>query len=218
MNRLKYFNRPEINILKRFANTKYSNIVPNDVVFNKLEELIGNDAKFYTKAKNGIEEIPGIKETEVDGYSGFYFMDINDTDIKEVYGLEIHAFYCKPLEIILKEFYPHLINANKYNPEWQEVNRKVLELPSPKLLVYTATFNNLKNKYEVKFAPPVINIECKDNYEPNELLPINPDNVSEFEHFTFNGKEMMLLGKTPSIEAVTAILNAPGTDINKYRR
>ena len=29
---------------------------------------------------------------------------------------------------------------------------------------------------------------------------------------------MMLLGKAPSIEAVTAILNAPGTDIDKYRR
>ena len=216
MNRLRKINQ------RRLANTKYTNIVSNETVLADFEKEIGEKNKKYYK-KSTTNNI----DLETDGYTGFYFMKANNDESKpikkdEIYAIEIHTFYKKLPEEVLKEENEKLYNKNENNYERRRKLNSIIKilntLPTIKTLIYKATFKNSNIPNKLDFDAPIITHSCIDNISPGEILDeigINPDNSSSFQHFTFNNKYMIILSGATSISTAILMLNAPGNIIDK---
>lgn len=203
--------------LRKIANTKYTNIVTNKQVMEDFKKEIGNDnILFYGKDESINDNLL------IDGYTGFYFMPSSkNKDLYKtvVYAMEIHAFYRKTDEEIFKIAYSDL--AKKPESDYQrrrkynETKRLLNKLPPKVTLVYLAAYNNTGTKEKVNFEETSVTHEVFKNTEPGEKLPINPEMTSGFNHFTYNGIDMLFLKNINSIDAVNTILNAPGNIVDK---
>jgi len=207
---------------RRLANTKYTDIVPNETVLIDFEKEIGKENKKYYK-KSTTDNL----DLKINGYTGFYFMVANEDKTKpinkdEIYAIEIHTFYKKEPEEVLKEENKNLYNKNENNYERRKKLNSIIKilntLPTMKTLIYKATFKNSNIPNKLDFNSPIITHSSIDNTSPGEILNeigINPDNSSSFQHFTFNNKDMIILSGATTISSVILMLTAPGNIIDK---
>lgn len=154
-----------------------------------------------------------------DGYAGIFFMPANTLENKEIYkqeiyALEIHAFYLKEAEEILKEKMLSLFNRNKNDKNRKKainlINKEIEKLPSIKTLVYRYIFKNIGTNIQLNFEQSSFILNDYDNEAPGKFLPINPEIANNFCRFKYDGIDMILLSGIVSIAGAVAILNAPG--------
>ena len=207
--------------IKRIATSKYTNLVSNEQVLKDLKNKIGNNEQFYKK----ISDTRDIG-LESDAVTGFFYMPANNDTNKEnniyreaVYAIEVHSFYRRNLEDILKEKNIKLENINKYNYEkrkvLKEINKLYNNLPARVNIFYKAIYKNNGIQNQVNFNLQG-NILPDYNYDNDltNLIPINPEDSSNFQHFYLNGIEMVLLSGITSIEGVNALLNTQTSIVN----
>ena len=207
--------------IQKIATSKYTNLISNEQVLEDLKSKSGKNEQFYNKLADTTKD--GLK---ANAFTGFFYMPADNKENKdtnlyreEVYAIEIHSFCRKNFDDILQERNLKLENINKYNPGkrklLKEIKEMYLELPPRINIVYKATYKNNGTKNQVNFKlQGTILPEYNFDNDLTNLIPINPDNTSNFPHFYLNNIEMVLLSEIVSIEGVNAILNTQTSIVN----
>jgi hypothetical protein len=195
---------------KRLATTKYVDIVSNKTVEQDFKDYVKDNIIFYGK-----DESINL-DFLIDGYGGLFFTPAKGEELYRtvVYGMEVHAFYTKDANQILKEKSPELFSKPEQNyarrREFDEIQTKLTKLP-PKITVeYLATYNNIGTKEKVKLDEPILTHKFFNNIAPGEILPINPETAGNLEKFIYNGIKMVFLSKLNTIDVIELALNSKG--------